>query len=208
MKKFEEEFAKVAREFVKYIGDEFSAASDLFAKHRVNIEWITNANRHRDERLQNLTKRFETLEQDIDDKRRKICHLENIFGAHDDLLRTVLKRLDSLEQNVASHEQEIGNVKMRVDEVEMEVEDLDDNTSPYCPECGSCGEEGCCGTNKCKYPQDTPETIEKLRKYEEWLEQDQKFYKEVVAYYERVGGWGDSALYGAIRDYENSLRSR
>jgi hypothetical protein len=24
--------------------------------------------------------------------------------------------------------------------------------SPYCPICGSCGEEGCCGSKRCMYP--------------------------------------------------------
>lgn len=24
--------------------------------------------------------------------------------------------------------------------------------SPYCPICGSCGDEGCCGSKRCMYP--------------------------------------------------------
>ena len=33
--------------------------------------------------------------------------------------------------------------------VELSVET---EPSPYCPICGSCGDEGCCGSKRCLYP--------------------------------------------------------
>ena len=39
----------------------------------------------------------------------------------------------------------------------------------YCTTCGNCGEEGCCGIHKCQYPQDTPETIERIAELEDQL---------------------------------------
>jgi len=46
-------------------------------------------------------------------------------------------------------------------------EEIKDPT--YCTTCGNCGEEGCCGIHKCQYPQDTPETIERIAELEDQL---------------------------------------
>lgn len=32
--------------------------------------------------------------------------------------------------------------------------------SPYCPICGSCGDEGCCGSKRCMYPDTGIEALE------------------------------------------------
>ena len=46
----------------------------------------------------------------------------------------------------------------RIEALEAEVKrlkdqlSLDTEPSPYCPICGSCGEEGCCGSKRCMYP--------------------------------------------------------
>lgn len=42
----------------------------------------------------------------------------------------------------------------RIEALEAMVTQLqvDSEPSPYCPICGSCGEEGCCGSKRCLYP--------------------------------------------------------
>lgn len=46
----------------------------------------------------------------------------------------------------------------RIEALQAEVTRLKDTLSvetepsPYCPICGSCGEEGCCGSKRCMYP--------------------------------------------------------
>ena len=46
----------------------------------------------------------------------------------------------------------------RIEALQAEVTRLKDKLSvetepsPYCPICGSCGEEGCCGSRRCLYP--------------------------------------------------------
>lgn len=39
--------------------------------------------------------------------------------------------------------------KLEADITQLQV---DSEPSPYCPICGSCGEEGCCGDKRCLYP--------------------------------------------------------
>ena len=47
--------------------------------------------------------------------------------------------------------------------------------SPYCPICGSCGEEGCCGSKRCMYPDTSIEAdreqaaVEERAKIVAWL---------------------------------------
>lgn len=42
----------------------------------------------------------------------------------------------------------------RIEALEAMVTQLqvDSEPSPYCPICGSCGEDGCCGSKRCLYP--------------------------------------------------------
>ena len=46
----------------------------------------------------------------------------------------------------------------RIEALEAEIERLknqlsvETEPSPYCPICGSCGDEGCCGSKRCLYP--------------------------------------------------------
>ena len=69
-------------------------------------------------------------------------------------------RVDSLAEAFARHRQQA------TEALQAEVERLKDKLSvetepsPYCPICGSCGDEGCCGSKRCMYP-DT--AIEALR---------------------------------------------
>ncbi|MGE8143025.1 hypothetical protein ACQKOE_13705 [Novosphingobium sp. NPDC080210] len=44
--------------------------------------------------------------------------------------------------------------------IQLEVES---EPSPYCPICGSCGEDGCCGPQRCLYP--TAEQAAELAKF-------------------------------------------
>jgi len=41
-----------------------------------------------------------------------------------------------------------------IEKLEADISQLqvDSEPSPYCPICGSCGEEGCCGAKRCQYP--------------------------------------------------------
>lgn len=46
----------------------------------------------------------------------------------------------------------------RIEAQAVEIERLkiqlsvESEPSPYCPICGSCGDEGCCGSKRCMYP--------------------------------------------------------
>lgn len=46
----------------------------------------------------------------------------------------------------------------RIEALQVEIERLkiqlsvESEPSPYCPICGSCGDEGCCGPKRCMYP--------------------------------------------------------
>jgi len=61
-------------------------------------------------------------------------------------------RVGSLAEAFARHRQQ------STEALQAEVERLKDQLSvetepsPYCPICGSCGEEGCCGSKRCMYP--------------------------------------------------------
>lgn len=57
-----------------------------------------------------------------------------------DYLADCNKAADRIEAQAA----EIERLK-----VELSVET---EPSPYCPICGSCGDEGCCGSKRCLYP--------------------------------------------------------
>lgn len=54
----------------------------------------------------------------------------------------------------------------RIEALEAEVTRLKDKLSletepsPYCPICGSCGDEGCCGSKRCMYPDTGIEALE------------------------------------------------
>jgi hypothetical protein len=47
----------------------------------------------------------------------------------------------------------ITTLRARIAELEVEVEVAND-PSPYCPICGSCGEDGCCSAQRCLYSDD------------------------------------------------------
>jgi len=58
---------------------------------------------------------------------------------------------------------EISVLKDIIKRLEKKIRELNLTLNPiYCPMCGSCGEEGCCGKDRCLYPQDKPETIREL----------------------------------------------
>ena len=48
---------------------------------------------------------------------------------------------------------EVIELRARIAELEVEVEVAND-PSPYCPICGSCGEDGCCSAQRCLYSDD------------------------------------------------------
>lgn len=58
----------------------------------------------------------------------------------------------------------------RIEALQAEVTRLKDTLSvetepsPYCPICGSCGEEGCCGSKRCMYPDTGIEALEAKNK--------------------------------------------
>lgn len=64
-----------------------------------------------------------------------------------DYLTDCNKAADRIEAQAA----EIERLK-----VELSVET---EPSPYCPICGSCGDEGCCGSKRCLYPAALQEQI-------------------------------------------------
>lgn len=53
-----------------------------------------------------------------------------------------------------------------IEALQAEVERLKDQLSvetepsPYCPICGSCGDEGCCGSKRCMYPDTGTEALQ------------------------------------------------
>jgi len=65
-----------------------------------------------------------------------------------------------------SEEEILNEIADRIEALEAEVERLKDQLSvetepsPYCPICGSCGEEGCCGSKRCMYPDTGIETLQ------------------------------------------------
>lgn len=61
--------------------------------------------------------------------------------------------------------------------VQLEVES---QPSPYCPICGSCGEDGCCGPQRGLYPT---------------TEQDAELAKRCRDGYPEADGWSEEALY-------------
>jgi hypothetical protein len=66
--------------------------------------------------------------------------------------RNAIMRVGSMHDAFARHRQQ------STEALQAEVERLKDQLSvetepsPYCPICGSCGDEGCCGSKRCMYP--------------------------------------------------------
>ncbi len=55
-----------------------------------------------------------------------------------------IRDIDHLRERIEAQAAEIERLKNKLS-VETEP-------SPYCPICGSCGDEGCCGSKRCMYP--------------------------------------------------------
>lgn len=71
--------------------------------------------------------------------------------------------------------------KSAYDELKAEVERLkeklnqalsEEGYDPYCATCGSCGEDGCCHVEMCRYPDQKTETVQFLRKCVEDAEKE------------------------------------
>jgi len=76
-------------------------------------------------------------------------------------VETTIKERDA---RIAELEAKLADTIVTIANLKEEIKD-----PTYCTTCGNCGEEGCCGIHKCQYPQDTPETIERIAELEDQL---------------------------------------
>lgn len=82
---------------------------------------------------------------------------------------------DLLSDGATSATRKIDALSARCAELEKEIRQMqaDDGCFPYCPSCNSCGEDGCCPVEMCKYPGIKAETVTQLK------EDAERDYREI-----------------------------
>ena len=122
----------------------------------------------------------EVTDAELDQEARELlAHLNSVPFAHEyrmegetygqivDVLRRLIDGRAALRARIEEDQAQIAalttyrenlrdeviELRARIAELEVEVEVAND-PSPYCPICGSCGEDGCCSAQRCLYSDD------------------------------------------------------
>ena len=81
---------------------------------------------------------------------------------------------------------ELANLIADNERLAAELEDSEEERT-YCPICGSCGTDGCCGPERCKYPRDTVETLADVERLNQMLRDTGYGQGQIDAYVAQCG---------------------
>jgi hypothetical protein len=98
--------------------------------------------------------------------------MDNLIAQDADLIEIcpddLVQRLYTVLNNPTICREAADRIEAQAAEIERLKNKLsvDTEPSPYCPICGSCGDEGCCGSKRCMYPAAEWQPIEMASKSE------------------------------------------